>query len=762
MLVKALLYLITTFFLEQSYTSDDRHPIQEVLLGTPGTQIPDSSTFLSSNSILVVLITSMSPSPVSEVDVQFALQQAIAVFDKKYDKEFESFQAECTAVLSDALKNTSKYLDDALKPIVENQNNIEKKTNEQFSRLEQTLNSMASQVYSTTHLNLSTNTQSLNLSTSTPSSSSPKMRTLSKAELSASSRTLGFYPLRDSLLTCPPPSDVTQLRSELVLFLTENLQLSGPSLSLIEPKYVWLDLEKKMLFAEFYSFNMCQIIFNHMTNLKRDQRVSKYIHPSLVPQFHDLTNQAFHLRHDQGLQTRIDYGTDGLLLLSKKPSQISWELVCKHMPSEESPADDLIPQVDGNDSIASLDSTPSVAANLRRADYTLNKNKQLNRLAKNATIPNFTIDINSSTNATIQCSSGFYQLVAKPVLSSLLQPYFLVSSTPIYCSDSLSPKLDQLNRNVNVVLHFKVGDNESQESATVHLHHTQQKVQVQGLAATWFVKHVLKNKFASGAHEHELNIRILNSNMSKSADELSGPGHRDTKTCSQTVCPHCKTKFRSNSKLLNCGYCSQKFHDSKQNPCLQRHYCPRSVSTTAVSASNPTAVTFSVASSSSRPSVVSITTLSTPVISSQEINPCRAVSPRTSMSVNTSVALSNDSRQYMYPEPPPTTCHSFARPQTSSTTSFSPLPSVLPTLAPTNTPRQPDSSKDMDPAAAPFIPSSISHSSHAQSSAKLSESRNKNKKSVASKDPKEVENDFLKRETLPKFIYLGLSLKLRK
>ena len=134
-----------------------------------------------------------------------------------------------------------------------------------------------------------------------------------------------------------------------------------------------------------------------------------------------------------------------------------------------------------NTSISSIGCPPSYFE--RNAPYTLNKDKQMLQLAKNATIADFEIDISSPTNVNIQCSSGFYQLVAKPVISALLVPNLTVSSIPVSCSDSVTPKLDQLKRNVNVVLHFKVGGKENQESATVHLHHTQQKVQIQGLAA---------------------------------------------------------------------------------------------------------------------------------------------------------------------------------------------------------------------------------------------------------------------------------------
>ena len=71
-----------------------------------------------------------------------------------------------------------------------------------------------------------------------------------------------------------------------------------------------------------------------------------------------------------------------------------------------------------------------------------------------------------------------------------------------------------MRRDTNVVIHFKVGQKECQESATVHLHHTQQKVQVQGRAAPWFVDSVLKERFESEAKDKEFSIKNLNSRIS--------------------------------------------------------------------------------------------------------------------------------------------------------------------------------------------------------------------------------------------------------
>ena len=234
-----------------------------------------------------------------------------------------------------------------------------------------------------------------------------------------------------------------------------------------------------------------------------------------------------------------------------------------------------VPQLDGQlaspFSPITSQQPPITVSLVRNAPYTLNKEKQLTRLGQNASIANFTIDQTGPTNINIQCSTGFYQLVAKPTLSGLLAPNLTVKGVPVFCSDEVTPKLDQMRRNVNAVLHFKVGNKEQQESATVHLHHTQQKVQVQGRAAPWFVENVLKNIFEEEAKNNELNIRHVN----HQASTVAAGRHVDSSSsASSRLCFHCKKMIRTNAKLVSvCGNCCNSFHNSKTSPCFTSHAC---------------------------------------------------------------------------------------------------------------------------------------------------------------------------------------------
>ena len=232
-----------------------------------------------------------------------------------------------------------------------------------------------------------------------------------------------------------------------------------------------------------------------------------------------------------------------------------------------------IMQIDGNVSIESIESQNShyqpltSSACIRTAPYTLNKEKQLSRLGRNAALNDFDIDVNSDTNINIQCSSGFYQVVAKPTIASLLVPGLSVAGVPVYCSDPINPKLDQMKRNVNAVVHFKVGEKDHQESATIHLHHTQQKVQVQGRAAHWFVYNVLKDIFEKEAENQELSIRNVNNQLNTGTAKLRNSSSSASKSCS-----HCNKQLRTKS-LSICISCCQSFHNSKTSPCFQSHPC---------------------------------------------------------------------------------------------------------------------------------------------------------------------------------------------
>ena len=384
--------------------------------------------------------------------------------------------------------------------------------------------------------------------------------------------------------------------------------------------------------------------------------------------------------------------------------------------------DDYIQQCDGNDSLMSLDTASNTSeppVKVRNAPYVLNKEKQISKLVRNSSLTNFEIEVTGPTNVNIQCSTGFYQLVAKPVLQGLLVPNLVVGGLAVSCSDPVTPKLDQLQRNVNTVLHFKVNINGEQESATIHLHHTQQKIQVQGRAAQWFVDNVLHETFNKEAKENELNIRSINTKVGAS---LTKQSRAATMTESASNCFHCKKQFRNRAQAKSspsfCANCSQNFHNTKANPCLLLHVC----------SGLPVSPSGNSTSSSA------------------------ALVPISSLSVGSSLSIPSDSSSSSTSTAATITITSVVTPLTSSepvpssvTTSTHPSAITNPTLLrPHSTPQAPSTSC-LNPGAPNFLP----HNS-VQSVPVVPAPNNKQKtrKEPASvqKDPKDIEIDFLKRE----------------
>ena len=218
---------------------------------------------------------------------------------------------------------------------------------------------------------------------------------------------------------------------------------------------------------------------------------------------------------------------------------------------------------------ASCDPDGRGRPNTVTAPYTLNKAKQIGNLAKNATRCDFEIDVTSPHNTNIQCSAGFYEAIPKAALTTIKEGYqATISGVLVSCTESRA-KRDQLGRNDNHVLRFQVA-NDGVGTAVLHLHHTQQLVQVQGSASRWFVDNFLKQTFLTEARNQRLFIADLNNvfdaagrNHAKRAELDDEPKH----------CNHCNSKFRKTSKPSVCGNCAKYFHNTKVNKCLLLHTC---------------------------------------------------------------------------------------------------------------------------------------------------------------------------------------------
>ena len=283
---------------------------------------------------------------------------------------------------------------------------------------------------------------------------------------------------------------------------------------------------------------------------------------------------------------------DGNLFASSDTQEI-------HPSSREQPfyeVGTMIPQIDGalDDSVLSdgslISVTNSHSVSSLVAQYTLNQHKQLSGLHKHSLINDFEMVINDSgRNINIQCNTGFYEAVVKPSLSSLSTRFQAqVDTVLIECTESRN-LVDMAANLPGLLLKFKVygsGVSPSPASLSVHLHHTQQKVQVQGgasmpsntTAAAWFVDKVLKDRFTMEARNKRFDIDNINKLVSNLP--FTNPLSSSTPSSIPSCCPHCKKKFSSTSKPVSCPKCSLFRHKAKCSPC-------------PVSSSNTSPVVFS-------------------------------------------------------------------------------------------------------------------------------------------------------------------------
>ena len=236
-----------------------------------------------------------------------------------------------------------------------------------------------------------------------------------------------------------------------------------------------------------------------------------------------------------------------------------------------------IPQLDGVDDmldIISTEANPAVSDLVAR--YTLNQKRQLSGLAKHSKLNDFEIETNDNgKNVNIQCSSGFYEAVAKPSFSSLSSDFQLETMSVLVECVEIRKSRDLAGNQPGVLLKFKLHDRittYAMISVSVHLHHTQQKVQLQGgatmadggTAAVWFTQNILKHRFNNEAKDKKFDIDAINrvlasiNNAAPVPPPLSKvPEH----------CPHCMKRFSGQSKPAPCVRCNQSKHTAKCGPC---------------------------------------------------------------------------------------------------------------------------------------------------------------------------------------------------
>ena len=244
---------------------------------------------------------------------------------------------------------------------------------------------------------------------------------------------------------------------------------------------------------------------------------------------------------------------------------------------------DKIAQVDGNDSIDDVSeyvfddalvpaTTKEPTIVDKTAPFTLNKSKQIQTLASDATRPDFEIEINDNDrNVNILCSTGFYDAVAKPVVCGFSKGTTMnINNISVNCRH-IDHNRDSRCYEYNRVLHIDIGSDGQFKigKVTIHLHHTRRLVQLQGSAKmpdgskapVWFLTYFIKDRFTSTAKLKHYDIATLNSAILRAVDK-NRIGDEE-KSCSL-----CSRHFTNNSKPTKCLSCPFYFHKTS---CLPAH-----------------------------------------------------------------------------------------------------------------------------------------------------------------------------------------------
>ena len=219
-------------------------------------------------------------------------------------------------------------------------------------------------------------------------------------------------------------------------------------------------------------------------------------------------------------------------------------------------------------------SRPSLHA--RKTSFSLDKNKQLKKLRKDASLADFEIEVSpNNENVNIQCSTGFYTKVAKPALEDLaVGTSSSVGNVIVKCHD-ITLRTDVSGAATTTVIMYRLFQQKlSIGQVTVHLHHTSRNVQVQGSALlpdntkapVWFVENVLRNRFNEMSRTQAYDISMFN----KSVGEMVTKHLEQVNT--RTACDGCQVNFNGRSSPEQCPDCKLYFHkfkcyQSSNHPC---------------------------------------------------------------------------------------------------------------------------------------------------------------------------------------------------
>ena len=206
----------------------------------------------------------------------------------------------------------------------------------------------------------------------------------------------------------------------------------------------------------------------------------------------------------------------------------------------------------------------------RTAPYTLNREKQMDKIRSDANIEDFEVTVNNDDqNVTIKCSSGFYIQVGRASFVTTAPGSTFSKNNVLVSLDKVTDTKDKKGQEATKLLYYTFKSVvEHLGGVAVHLHHSNRTIQIQGScimpdstrAALWFLNNVVNTRFNEMAKSKKFEIKNFNEAARKSS--------KSKPTLNNKTCNFCSQIFSGRAKPSQCGSCQEYFHTKT---CLKNH-----------------------------------------------------------------------------------------------------------------------------------------------------------------------------------------------
>ena len=210
------------------------------------------------------------------------------------------------------------------------------------------------------------------------------------------------------------------------------------------------------------------------------------------------------------------------------------------------------PQIDGAlDELSFINNSYGSSSDVRTANYSLNQQKQIRGIVKDACLNDYEVNVNSNhESCTIKCSAGFYDQAGRPSFSTLERHSVLNFSNFALTVIEVIITNDMNGYEAFRKLKFTVlTHKDDYGSVTVHLYHSTRTIQIQGgtiidrkKSAVWFTEFTV-SRFKELAEKKKYQIKNVNQALLNSNDIRSA-----TIDANQNACQHCNSIFVGNSR----------------------------------------------------------------------------------------------------------------------------------------------------------------------------------------------------------------------